>query len=77
MKVYGYEKGDNEEMLEMKEISFQAKPKRLRELANFLLKSADEIESSNKNQWDHVHLQDFIQDLAQEEPDIVIAHPDL
>lgn len=77
MKIYGYSITGSDELKEMKEISLQATSERLRELAEFLLMSANEIDSGSDNSPDHFHLQDYSTNWDEEFPDIVVVSPNI
>ena len=74
MKIFGYKENESDEngLLEMKEICFQASPKALRAIARLLTESADLIEE-NPGSIDHLHLQDTWEDWQEDYPDIVVA----
>ena len=74
MKIFGYKnKVVNEhELLEMREITFQASPEVLKAIAKFLNDSADKI-SENKESFDHSHLQDEWKNWKEEYPDVIVA----
>jgi len=54
MKIYGYSNNTEQEPMELSEVTLSTCPDTLRELSQFFLKCAEEIES-NKEQWDHEH----------------------
>ena len=56
MKCYGYSKEDNDDLLEMSEVTLQADSKLLRNMANFLSSCADRIETDSE--WEHEHFTD-------------------
>jgi hypothetical protein len=71
MKAYGYPKRENvneDGLMEMSEITIRASLKRLKEIAEFILKSAAEIEDKNG----HEHLRDHIENFRSSDPDIII-----
>ena len=53
MKIYGYSNNTNEEPMKLNEVTISANPDSLREISEFLLKCAKEIENNNK--WEHEH----------------------
>lgn len=72
MKAYGYARREhvNEHgLMEMSEISIVASKKRLKEIAEFILKSVDEIEDGNG----HEHLCDHLDDFGDTDPDLIIT----
>ncbi|RDH43683.1 Imm32 family immunity protein [Zooshikella ganghwensis] len=69
MKIFGYSNDDSETLLEMKEVSFLATPEILREIAEFLMASAEKFESDNK--VDHLHFQDFFNINPEIDPDVI------
>jgi len=58
MKCYGYSKTDDEELLELREITILADSKDLHHLASFLVDCAVQIDSNPD--WEHEHLSDYI-----------------
>jgi len=74
MKIYGYATIEPDELKEMREMSLQATPGRLREIAEFLIMTADEIASGNDNSPDHFHFQDHAGNWNEELPDIVVIN---
>ena len=73
MKVFGYkEKVLNEdELLQMSEVTFQASPKTLRAIAQFFNESADYLEKHDD--FDHAHLQDDWSEWQEKYPDVIIV----
>lgn len=69
MKFFGYINGAGEQLVELNEVTIQAKAGVLREIAGFLLKCAKEMEDSNS--WEHEHFSDcnFVDDAS---PDLVV-----
>jgi len=57
MKCYGYTKDNQEALLSLSEVTFQASPNILKSLGEFLIKSANEIEKDSD--WEHKHFKDF------------------
>ena len=53
MKIYGYTNNTNEEPMELNEVTISANPDSLREMSEFLLKCAKEIETNSE--WEHEH----------------------
>jgi len=60
MKCFGYSKNDDEELLELTVVTFQADPRMLRKLADFLIHCANNLESEAG--WEHEHLCDYLAD---------------
>ena len=56
MKCYGYSKKDNDDLLEMDEITLQANPQLLKSFAKFLSDCAERIETDSD--WEHEHFLD-------------------
>ena len=77
LKAYCYLKDDlisTEGPLECAEVSFQATPDILRQLADFMIKCAEKIEMS-KGEMQHVHLQDEWKKWNQDYPDVIAVSP--
>jgi len=77
MKVFGYvEKQHNENgLVELSEITFQASPDTLREIASFLVVAAQKAEELG-SRFDHFHIQQVHKDWhakLPERPDIVVS----
>lgn len=74
MKFYGYTVNGNltEELLELEEITIQAKPDFLRKVAEFITRAADLMDEHGAN-FGHEHLKDFLQDVSWDGPDIIIS----
>lgn len=70
MKIYSYQK-EEDDFLDLQEISFVAKPENLSEVVKFLQK-AIELQKSGESDEDHIHLQDVWDDWNDSYPDIVI-----
>ena len=71
MKVYGYSKRENVNehgLMEMEEISIVASKKRFKEIAEFILKSVEEIEYENS----HEHLRYNVEGFKDTEADLII-----
>ncbi len=59
MRGFGYIKDtDSETPLELKEVTIQAEPQTLRDMARFLLDVAEQMETYGKG-FDHEHFEDF------------------
>ena len=77
MKMYAYPAGDplNEYgLLELKDVSFSADAKTIREIARFLNEAADEMEKLGSS-FDHIHMQDKTLAWQEEWPDLVVCRP--
>jgi broad specificity phosphatase PhoE len=74
MKIFGYgrKKVNEQGLLEMDEVCFQASPRALRAIAKLLTESADLIEN-NPGSIEHLHLQDTWQEWQEGYPDIIVA----
>ena len=57
MNIYGYAV-ENEQLLTMKEVSFQLSPNELRAISKFLLSEADRMEDLGDS-YGHSHLKDY------------------
>jgi hypothetical protein len=74
-KAYCYlREGSAKEPLECSEVTLQANPDILREVAKFLMESASKIEASTDGDM-HFHLQDEWKKWNQEFPDLIIVSP--
>lgn len=75
MKIFGYSKSDEDTLLEMQEVTIQASPSRLRELAKFLIDFADQIERGKINDQGHSHLSDELTtDWNEDFSDVILYH---
>ncbi len=76
MKIFGYAKRTVNEygLLELKEISLQTDPHILREIAGFLLCSADSMEKHGKD-FVHEHFKDRRTDRSDDFPDVIVVRP--
>ena len=74
MKLYGYAANEDlaDKLLELDEITIQAKSEFLRRIADFITKSADLIDKHGAN-FGHEHLKDFLKDVEWDGPDIIIS----
>lgn len=71
MKIYGYAKENQDELLELSEITISSNPEVLRKIASFINKMAQEIEDKGTS-FDHEHMQDHVKNLNQEAPSIIV-----
>jgi hypothetical protein len=77
MKIFGYVQARHEPegLVELSEVTFQASPEVLREVAAFMVQAAKEIEQQG-SRFSHSHIQDAIKSWRVEHPeraDVVIA----
>jgi hypothetical protein len=63
------------EPIECCEISFQASPIALRELAAFLLRCADKLDKNTEQSVDHFHLRDEWADWQEDFTDVIVFPP--
>ena len=74
MKFYGYAETDTKTLITLADVTIQAKPDELRNIANFLIKCASDIE--NNENWEHEHLIDYLNingNLVNVNADIVVC----
>ena len=74
MKAYGYAKRkvSDKGLLEMREVTFTGSSSSIREIARFLIATADEMEKS-QTQFDHAHISEVCESWLDKWPDIVVA----
>lgn len=77
LKVYCYLRGDQAANgpMECSEISIQATPDALRELAALMTKFADDMQLSKDEDMMHVHLQDVWKGWVADYPDVIVVSP--
>jgi len=73
MKIFGYDKDNNENLIELSEVSLIANPERLRSIATFLNKCANEIESQG-SEWEHEHYSETNENMAGTESDLIVCN---
>jgi len=73
VRVFGYARKDEEELLEMKEVTFQATPEKLRILAGFFEKFANEIENGISGKA-HSHVKYECPEWNGSYPDIILYY---
>ncbi|MGQ9427703.1 Imm32 family immunity protein [Gilvimarinus sp. F26214L] len=73
MKIYGYPKNVND-LQELVEVTFQAEPDELRQLAKFLAKMAQSLED-DRGGFGHGHAKDYCEDWEDENPEIIVFKP--
>ncbi len=71
MELYGQIEDADGEPSTLSEVTISARPQELRRLSEFLLKCADEIESSGE--WEHEHYSDFAGETLNR--DLIVARP--
>jgi hypothetical protein len=74
MKVYGYAKRtiSDKGLLEMREVTFTGSSSSLREIARFLMTTADEMER-HQGRFDHAHIGAVCESWLDKWPDIIVA----
>ena len=74
MKIFGYEKKseDDDAPIELSEVTLQANPKQLKDVADFLIEAAQLIEKYG-NDFGHEHYSHRSDVWAQGMPDIIAA----
>ena len=77
MKIFGYVQTHHEPegLVELSEVTFQASPEVLREVAAFMFQAAKEMEQQGPR-FSHSHIQDAINSWRAKQPeraDVVIA----
>ena len=77
MKIYGYSLDNLDDLKEMSEISLQTTSKNLREIATFLISSADKIDINDPDSPDHFHFQDYSKNWNDTLPDIIVANGEI
>lgn len=72
MKIYGYSlKPEINNLLEMREVTFQGESEQIKKIANFLNHVADLIEKHGED-FGHEHILDFYSDWREKFPNIDI-----
>lgn len=79
MRVFGYVKKRHgkQGLVELSEITIQATPDRLREVATFLIESARGMDEHHER-FGHSHIQDALKNWRADDPkrmDIIVASP--
>ncbi len=75
MKLYGYpEAQDLDSPLAMGEMTIVAAPEILRQLAAFLIHTAEQMEMRGDG-FGHEHYSDFVKDRTDGSPEIVVSRP--
>ncbi len=75
MRIFGYDKNsvEDDNLLELEEITIQASPAKLKQIAKFILSVADTMNQYGNN-FGHEHLKDFLKEFGDSDgPDIIIA----
>ncbi|UHQ54978.1 Imm32 family immunity protein [Microbulbifer sp. YPW16] len=70
MKIYGYSKSTDNQLLELTEVTISAGPEVLRSLAAFLADCADGIEKEGSS-WEHEHF-----NVGESLPGLIVHNPD-
>jgi len=65
MKIYGYDQKDQENLLELREITFQISPEEAQQIANFFTMCAKRMVIPN---WEHEHFN------GGNSPDIIVFY---
>ena len=73
MKIYGYSKDTSQTPMELNEVTISSSPELLREIADFLIQCAKEIED-NKEAWEHEHFESKHKD-AGDNPQFIVFNP--
>lgn len=77
-KLYGHPQLDADKVEKLIEVSVQTTTQEMRKIAEFLIHAAEAFDTNTAEQLGHLHLSDFNQDeLKQDEPELVVVHPDL
>ena len=71
MPVYGYKKGSDSDLLELREVSFELGADALRQIARFLQLYADQLDSGTWRSG-HVHMDMFDPNWPAQHPEIDI-----
>lgn len=76
MKVFGYGKSADQ-LEELYELTFSARPDELRKIAQFLSDMASELENDSES-FGHAHMKDFCHGWPESEggPDVIVFNPD-
>ena len=75
MKIYGYQEADveNDGLLQLEEITIQASPVTLKQIAQFLIDSANAMDAHGEK-FGHEHFNDFMQKIGKYTgPDIIVS----
>lgn len=77
MKIFGRVSAnhDAEGLVTLSEVTFQASPDEVREVAAFLLRAADEMEQAD-GRFSHAHLQDAVpgwKEHRPRRPDVIVS----
>jgi len=74
MKIFGYPRDDEDKIHDLLEITLVADPSRLRSLAKFIEKRAEEMEDDIDG-WEHCHYSDEDVSLPQNGADVIVFNP--
>jgi hypothetical protein len=75
MKTFGYPAGaplNEEGLVELMEVTFQADAQTIRRVANFLMRQADEMDARS-SEFGHAHAQDEDRPWPEEWPDVIVV----
>jgi hypothetical protein len=74
IKIFGYQSRqvNDDDLLEMKEVTFRGKPEQLRLVADFLRSSTDYIDA-NPGKFDHDHISFNDPSWNDDYPEVVVA----
>jgi hypothetical protein len=71
MKIFGYTVKNESNPQELTKITLQVSPAKLRIIANFFNKAANDMEVMGKR-FGHEYIQDFMEDWPSDNTDIII-----
>ena len=74
LKAFGYSRDNlaSDELIELREVTFQGNADDLKVLASFLNEMAKELENGPK-EFGHRHLQDELEGWSSQWPDVIVA----
>ncbi len=72
MKTFGYTIKNESDPQELTEITLQVSPAKLRTIANFFNKAANDMEAMGK-EFEHEHIQDYMEGWSNDNTDIIIV----
>ncbi len=78
MELYGYaeKKLSKQGLLRMREVTVNASPELLRNIAKFLMDAADRLENKGDT-FDHMHVDQSIKTWKRSWPQLVVVNPDI
>ena len=74
MKLYGYPRENEDDVHDLLEMTIAAGPNRLRSIAKFFEKCADEM-IEDPDGWEHCHYSDVEERMPVDGADIIIYNP--